>query len=58
LTFEHEDFPDEMDITTCSLDDPDALPPKDHTRTSSKLTWVKLADRLSEHQESRQEGEA
>jgi len=55
LTFEHEDFPDEIDITTCSLDAPEELPPKDHTHMSSKLAWVKLADELPEHQENRQE---
>ncbi|MGH7887372.1 MAG: GFA family protein [Candidatus Binatia bacterium] len=56
LTFEHEDFLHEIDVTTCSLDDPDGLPPRDHTHASSKLSWVKLADQLTEHQESRQEG--
>ena len=54
LTFEHEDFLDEIDVTTCSLDDPDGLPPRDHTRTSSKLSWVELADQLPEYKESRQ----
>src|SRR5215475_12420878 len=53
LTFEHEDFSDEIDVTTCSLDAPDELPPKDHTYTNSELGWVKLADRLPEYQESR-----
>ena len=55
LTFEHEDFLDEIDVTTCSLDDPNGLPPKDHTWTSSKVSWVKLADRLPEYQDSREE---
>jgi hypothetical protein len=55
LTFEHEDFPDEIDITTCSLDAPDVLHPKDHTDVSRKLGWVKLADQLPKYQESRQE---
>ena len=58
LTFEHEDFPGEMDVTTCSLDDPNALSPKDHTWTSSKLAWVTLADPLPRHQEARQKAEA
>ena len=46
LTFEHEDFSGEIDVTTCSLDNPEALPPTDHTRTSSKLSWIQLADGL------------
>jgi hypothetical protein len=53
LTFEHADFPDEIDVTTCSLDDPNALPPEDHTYTASKLSWIKLADQLPEHREGR-----
>jgi hypothetical protein len=55
LTFEHKDFADEIDVTTCSLDDPEAVAPRDHTRTSSKLSWVQLADALPQYQESRQE---
>jgi hypothetical protein len=57
LTFEHADFPEEIDVATCSLDDPEALPPRDHTRASSRLGWVKLADGLPAYRESRQEGE-
>ena len=53
LTFEHEDFPDELDVTTASLDTPEDLPPKDHTYTSSKLDWIKLVDQLPEYPESR-----
>ena len=53
LTFAHDDFPDEIDVTTCSLDDPDALPPKDHMYLSSKLQWVELADGLPGYPESR-----
>lgn len=53
LTFEHEDARDEIDVTTCSLDDPGRLPPEDHTRTSSRLRWIRLADGLPEHREAR-----
>ena len=56
LTFEHDDASDEIDVTTCSLDDPEHLPPEDHTRTSSKLKWVRLADGLREYREARSEG--
>jgi len=55
LIFEHEDFLEEIGVTTCSLDDPLGLPPKSHIHTSSKLSWIKLADRLPEHQESAEE---
>ncbi len=53
LTFEHGDFPDEIDVTTGSLDDPEAVPPRDHTRASSKLSWVRLSDGLPVYPEAR-----
>ena len=46
LTFEGDEFPDEVDITTASLDDPEVMPPLDHTRTKTQLSWVRLADGL------------
>jgi hypothetical protein len=46
LTFASTRFADEIDVTTCSLDDPEAAPPSDHTRAATKLSWVKLADGL------------
>lgn len=53
ITFEADDAPAEIDVTTCSLDAPHAVPPRDHTRTSSRLAWVRLADRLPEYPEGR-----
>ncbi|RJF97904.1 GFA family protein [Noviherbaspirillum saxi] len=53
LTFETEDYPDEIDVTTCSLDDPESVPPKDHTYTRSRLGWIKLSDQLPQHQKAR-----
>jgi len=38
--------PGEIDVTTCSLEDPEQVPPKDHIFVSSRLSWVKLADGL------------
>jgi hypothetical protein len=55
LTFQSTRYPTEIDVTTCSLEDPERLPPKDHTRTSSKLSWVKLADNLPVYTETRPE---
>jgi hypothetical protein len=46
LTFASSRSPGELDVTTCSLDDPDRVPPKDHTHTGSKLAWVEPGDRL------------
>ena len=53
LTFVSDDYPDDIDVTTCSLDDPETLPPHDHTRTSSRLRWISLADGLPEFLEAR-----
>lgn len=53
LTFEHDEFPDEIDVTVCSLEQPERLPPKDHTHASSRLGWIRLADRLPEYPQSR-----
>jgi hypothetical protein len=46
LTFQSRHYPGEVDITTCSLDDPEAVPPRDHTYVRSQLSWVKLDDGL------------
>ena|SRR5689334_12550406 len=53
LTFRSTRFPDEVDVTICSLDRPELLAPKDHTRASSKLPWVNLGDDLPVYAESR-----
>jgi hypothetical protein len=49
LTYESREFPDEVDITTASLDDPEAVPPEDHTYTAARLRWVCLAGGLPAH---------
>ncbi len=46
LTFETDDYPGEIDITICSLDDPESVEPKDQTWVSSKVSWVMLDHRL------------
>ena len=46
LTFRSSHTPAEIDVTTCSLDDPETVPPADHTWTSARLSWVKLTDGL------------
>ena len=56
LVFEDEEWPDEVDITTASLDDPDQMPPRDHTFVRSRLRWMDLHDGLPEYQRTRTEG--
>jgi len=55
LSFRSRNSPSEIDVTTCSLDMPQALPPRDHTYTSSRLGWVELADDLPSYPEARPE---
>lgn len=56
LTFENVASPEEIDITTCSLDNPASAEPQDHTFTASQVAWLKLADGLPRYQSSRSEG--
>jgi hypothetical protein len=44
LTFEADALPDEIDITTASLDDPDAVPPRDHCHVEGRVAWDIIAD--------------
>ncbi len=44
LTFEA--VADELDVTTCSLDDPAAVPPRDRTWVAERLPWDTLCDGL------------
>lgn len=53
LTFRSSRFSDELDVTTCSLDEPECVPPKDQTHTRSQVSWVNLADGLPNFPESR-----
>jgi hypothetical protein len=43
------------DVTTGSLDNPELVPPRDNTRTSTRLRWG-AADGLPEYEEARQQG--
>ena len=49
LTCQRDDLRGEIDITVCSLDDPEALTPEDHTYVRSRLRWVLTSDGLPEH---------
>jgi len=42
LTYRHDTLPDEVDVTTASLDDPSAFPPGDQTWTSERLPWLTI----------------
>ncbi len=44
---------DEVDVTTASLDDPAAAPPRDHTWVLRRLPWMSGLDRLPVHDRAR-----
>lgn len=56
LTFVDDATPADTDVSIGSLDAPDQVAPHDHTFTSGKLAWLKLADGLPEFRRSRSEG--
>lgn len=53
LTYRSDHYPDEIDVTTCSLDDPEQLPPQDHTFASRRLRWLHVADGLPRYPRTR-----
>ena len=55
LTFQSALYPNEVDVTTCSLDDPEQVPPRSHTWRASGLSWMKVADGLPAYPEKRPE---
>ncbi|HUP25581.1 MAG TPA: GFA family protein [Thermoanaerobaculia bacterium] len=46
LTYQHAKLPGEIDVTTCSLDEPEAHPPHDQVWTSHRLGWMARAGEL------------
>jgi len=53
LTYSRVDAPATIDITTASLDDPEAFPPTHHSWLRDGLTWVRFGDGLPTFQEWR-----
>ena len=49
LTFQSDGL-DEIDITSCSLDDAESMPPDDQTFVRSALTWTGTAHLLPRHE--------
>lgn len=44
LTYRHASTPQDVDITTLSLDDPAPLAPRYHLWVSDQLPWIAIAD--------------
>ena len=53
LTYRHESYAEAIDITTCSLDEPERFPPTHHSWLSHDLPWVRFGDGLPQFGESR-----
>lgn len=53
IAFQADDHPDEIDITTCSLDHPETVPSRDHVHTSGKVQWIELTDGLPQYAQAR-----
>jgi hypothetical protein len=53
LTYEHENFPATLDVTTASLDDPTAFPPTHHSWLGHNIDWVKFGDGLPDFKQER-----
>ena len=47
----------EIGVTICSLDDPDAVAPADHTFASRQVRWLHLADALPRYATTRSAGD-
>lgn len=58
LTYQRDDAPGSIDVTTCSLDDPDSFPPTHHSWLSHDVAWVRFGDGLPTFQEWRPESGA
>ena len=44
---------DELDLTICSLDKPDAVLPADHIWTEAQLSWAAVPDGVPRHRQFR-----
>jgi hypothetical protein len=53
LTYRRSDAPDELDVMTVSLDDPNAAPPTFHVWVSEALAWDEIAGPLPQHPRGR-----
>jgi hypothetical protein len=49
LTYWSADRPEEIDVTICSLDEPERAIPADHTWMQDAVAWDRPADGLPQH---------
>jgi hypothetical protein len=56
LTYVHAGRPDEVDVTTASLDDPERFPPTYHAWIGEGIGWLRFGDGLPTFAAARPEG--
>ena len=56
LTYANVRAAGELDVTTASLDHPEAIPPQDHTFSEHRLRWLHLGDDLPRYLRTRGDG--
>lgn len=56
LTFADDATPEEIDVTTCSLNEAARIAPADHTWMDSALPWMRPGDRLPRYRTTRASG--
>ena len=58
LTYQHDHDPETIDVTTATLDHPDAFPPTREIWTEDKLAWEPLNEHLPHFRRGSSEGPA
>lgn len=53
LTYRNDGEPGQIDVMTCSLDDPEAFPPTHHVWVGYKIAWLHIADGLPAYDTTR-----
>ena len=56
LSYRNDGYAHEIDVLACTLDDPEAASPQDHTFASQRLGWMRVDDGLPVYPRSRGEG--
>ena len=58
LSYQRDDLPDELDVSVCSFDEPDRVPPTSHIWISHRVSWLALGDDLPQYPKTRPEAQA
>lgn len=56
LTYEAERYPNEVHVYVCTLEQPEAYPPRGHVHVGEQLPWLQVADELPRHHTTSRDG--